>query len=113
MCQPRTVPAPAPSRAFGRGEPRLGETKARPPFDTASSLAESRRVASSSSGSGTVGRGRKVERVHLVELQVEDAPVLRAFLSRSEAASASSGQAILMSSWLGADRYPVFHLDPN
>jgi hypothetical protein len=78
------------------------------------SLAESRRVSSSSSGSGTVGRGRNVERVHLVELQVEeDAPVLRAFLSRSEAASASSGQAILMSSWLGADRYPVFHLDPN
>lgn len=54
------------------------------------------------SGSGTLGRGQNVERVHLVELPVEDrGPVLRAFLQQVRGASASSGQAIMRSSWLG------------
>lgn len=66
------------------------------------------------SGSGTLGRGQNVERVHLVELPVEDrGPVLRAFLQQVRGGVRFFGSGDHEVVVAGADRYPVFRLDPN
>lgn len=63
------------------------------------------------SGSGTLGRGRNVERVRLVELPVEErAPVLRAFLQQVRGAGRFFGSGDPDVVAAHADRYPVFRL---
>lgn len=66
------------------------------------------------SGSGTVGRGRNVERVRLVELPIEErGPVLRAFLQQVRGGVRFFGAGDPDVVAAGADRYPVFRLDPS
>jgi hypothetical protein len=66
------------------------------------------------SGSGTIGRGRNVERVRLVELPVaERGPVLRAFLQQVRGGVRFFGSGDPDVVVAAADRYPVFRLDPN
>ena len=66
------------------------------------------------SGSGTLGNGRNVERVRLVELPVEErAPVLRAFLQQVRGGVRFLGSGDPDVVVAGADRYPVFRLDSN
>jgi deazaflavin-dependent oxidoreductase (nitroreductase family) len=65
-------------------------------------------------GSGTLGRGRNVEPVRLVELPVEErGPVLRAFLQQVRGGVRFFGSADPDVVVAGAHRYPVFRLDPN
>jgi hypothetical protein len=66
------------------------------------------------SGSCTLGRGRNVEQVRLVELPVEErGPVLRAFLQQVKGGVRFFGSADPDFVVAGADRYPVFRLDSN
>ena len=63
---------------------------------------------------GTLSRGRDREHVRLVELPVEErAPVLRAFLTQVRGGVRFFGSADADVVVAGADRYPVFRLDPN
>lgn len=63
-------------------------------------------------GSGTLGRGRSVEQVRLVELPVtERGPVLRAFLRQVRGGVGFFGSADPDVVVAAADRYPVFRLD--
>jgi deazaflavin-dependent oxidoreductase (nitroreductase family) len=65
-------------------------------------------------GSGTLGRGRNVERVRFVELPViERGAVLRAFLQQVRGGVRFFGSADPDVVVAGADRYPVFRLDSN
>jgi deazaflavin-dependent oxidoreductase (nitroreductase family) len=66
------------------------------------------------SGSGTLGRGRNVQEVRLVELPVEErGPILRAFLQEVRGGARFFGSADPDVVVAGADRYPVFRLDSN
>jgi hypothetical protein len=65
-------------------------------------------------GSCTLGRGRSIEQVRLVELPViERGPVLRAFLQQVRGGVRFFGSADPDVVVAGADRYPVFRLDSN
>jgi len=66
------------------------------------------------SGSATVGRGRNVEQVRLVELPVDErGPVLRAFLQQVRGGVRFFGSDNPDVVVAGADRYPVFRLDSS
>ena len=66
------------------------------------------------SGAGTLGRGRSVEQVRLVELPVEErGPVLRGFLQQVRGGVRFFGSADPDVVVAAADRYPVFRLDSN
>jgi hypothetical protein len=65
-------------------------------------------------GGGTLGRGRNVEQVRLIELPVEErGPVLRGFLQQVRGGVRFFGSADPEVIVAAADRYPVFRLDPN
>jgi hypothetical protein len=65
-------------------------------------------------GAGTLGRGRNVEQVRLVELPVEErGPVLRGFLRQVRGGVRFFGSADPDVVVAAADRYPVFRLDSN
>jgi len=65
-------------------------------------------------GAGTISRGRNLEQVRLVELPVgERVPVLRAFLQQVRGGVRFFGSGDPDVVVAGADRYPVFRLDPN
>jgi deazaflavin-dependent oxidoreductase (nitroreductase family) len=65
-------------------------------------------------GSGTLGRGRRVEKVRLVEMPVtERGPVLRAFLLQVRGGARFFGSTDPEVVVAAADRYPVFRLDSN
>jgi deazaflavin-dependent oxidoreductase (nitroreductase family) len=65
-------------------------------------------------GSGTLGRGRNVEQVLLVELPVDErGPVLRAFVQQVRGGVRFFGSADPDVVAAAADRYPVFRLDSN
>jgi hypothetical protein len=63
---------------------------------------------------GTIGRGRNVEEVRLVELPVaERGPVLRGFLQQVRGGVRFFGSADPDVVVAAADRYPVFRVDSN
>ena len=65
-------------------------------------------------GAGTLGRGRNIEQVRLVELPVEErGPVLRGFLRQVKGGVRFFGSADPDVVVAAADRYPVFRLDSN
>jgi hypothetical protein len=65
-------------------------------------------------GAGTLGRGRNVEQVRLVELPVEErGPILRGFLRQVRGGVRFFGSADPDVVVAAADRYPVFRLDSN
>jgi hypothetical protein len=65
-------------------------------------------------GAGTLGRGRNVEQVRLVELPIEErGPVLRGFLQQVRGGVRFFGSADPDVVVAAADRYPVFRLDSN
>ena len=65
-------------------------------------------------GACTIGRGRNVERVRIVELPVEErAPVLRAFLQEVRGGVRFFGSRDPDVVVARAEHYPVFRLDPD
>ena len=63
-------------------------------------------------GSGTLGRGRSIEEVRLIELPVgERGPVLRAFLQQVRGGVRFFGSADPDALVAAADRYPVFRVE--
>jgi deazaflavin-dependent oxidoreductase (nitroreductase family) len=65
-------------------------------------------------GTGTIGRGRSLEQVRLVELPVEErGPVLRGFLRQVRGGARFFGSADPEVVVAAADHYPVFRLEPR